>query len=92
MTNKPPTTRVNCPRFSSVSSLVLKFDSRLLSLNEGPPVSGRPSMAATSRFALLYMASLYFSSVAKTAVTQATILVSYSLKNNEVITTSWEGY
>lgn len=68
ITNKPPTTKVNCPRFSSVSSLVLKLDSRLLSLTDGPPASGRPSMAATSRLALLKTASLYFSSVAKTAV------------------------
>ncbi|CAI0391987.1 unnamed protein product [Linum tenue] len=69
ITRRPPTTRVNCPRFSSVSSLVLKLDSLLLSFTVGPPGSGSPSMAATNLLALLKSASLYFSSVAKTATT-----------------------
>ncbi|CAN1843243.1 hypothetical protein LINPERHAP1_LOCUS37110 [Linum perenne] len=66
ITKRPPTTRVNCPRFSSVSCLVLKLDSLLSTFTTGPPGSGSPSMAATSLLALLKTASLYFSSVAKT--------------------------
>ncbi|TXG65633.1 hypothetical protein EZV62_006908 [Acer yangbiense] len=37
--NNPPTTKLSSPLFSSVSSLDLKLDSRLLSLNDGPPAA-----------------------------------------------------
>lgn len=67
MIKSPTTTVVNCPRLSLVSSLVLKLDTLLLSATWGAPGSGSFLIAAISRFMELSVASLYFSSAAKTA-------------------------